>query len=69
MAQSAMEEIIKNQSSIKITPYEQSLEALNRDSCINVANAFTKHKSGGNFVFISAAKTIAPMFVKYSEMK
>jgi nucleoside-diphosphate-sugar epimerase len=34
-----------------------------------VANAFAEHKTGGNFVFISAAKTIAPMFLKYSEMK
>ena len=42
------------------------MEALNRDSCINVAKLAKKDT---NFVFISAADTIAPMFKKYSDMK
>ena len=66
MAQTAVEEVLKNRVSIHITPYEQSLEGLNRDSCINVANAFVSNQSSRpektNFVFISAAKSIAPMF-------
>ena len=57
--QQIIEEVIKRQSTIPTTTYESSLEALNRDSCINVAKLA---KKDCRFVFISAADTIAPMF-------
>ena len=53
--------------------YNESHEALNRDACKMMAeyynNARKSENRTGHFVFLSAAKTIAPMLSKYIEMK
>ena len=53
-------------------PYEESLQAKNRDACKMLAEHFSnacKNKGKGHFVFISAAPTIAPMLSLYIQMK
>jgi hypothetical protein len=42
LAKDIFEETVKDKTSIRTSVYEQSLEALNRDSCINTAKAFAK---------------------------
>ncbi|CDW88623.1 UNKNOWN [Stylonychia lemnae] len=53
--------------------YDESLEAMNRDSCKLMAehfnNACKKQDKKGHFVFISASKSITPVLQKYSDMK
>ena len=53
--------------------YDDTLEALNRDSCKLMAehynNALKQKGIKGHFLFISAAPSIAPMLTKYVQMK
>ena len=64
IAKNIFEDAVKDKTSIRTSVYEQSLEALNRDSCINTAKALaaghSKDSQNKNFVFISASKSIAP---------
>ena len=50
-------------------PYEESLQAKNRDACKLMAehynNACRAKSKKGHFVFLSAAPTIAPMLQMY----
>ena len=42
MEKDIFEDAVKDKTSIRTSVYEQSLEALNRDSCINTAKALAK---------------------------
>lgn len=68
--QNLVHEINKRQNSIPATVYEKSHEALNRDSCINVARILAESaEDKKRLVFFSASDTIAPMLSRYCEMK
>lgn len=53
--------------------YEESHEAVNRDSCKMIAEYFNnecgKRANKGHFVFFSAAQSLVPMLSRYIEMK
>lgn len=52
------------------TPYDETLEAKNRDACKLLAEHYNlSRSSGGHFVFLSAAPSIAPLLRQYIEMK
>ena len=52
--------------------YDDTHEALNRDSCIFTAREFVssiEQDQQKQFVFLSASETIGPLLEKYSQMK
>ena len=51
------------------TPYDETLEAKNRDACKLLAEHYNLARSSGHFVFLSAAPSIAPLLGQYIEMK
>lgn len=51
-------------------PYDETLEAKNRDACKLLAEHYNLYqKTSGHFVFLSAAPSIAPLLRQYIEMK
>lgn len=66
--QEVFNDIQKKRNSIPVSTYEESHEAVNRDSCIFVARNFASLSSNEekNFVFLSASDTIGPLLEKYS---
>mmetsp|Transcript_33426 Transcript_33426/g.51310 ORF Transcript_33426/g.51310 Transcript_33426/m.51310 type:complete len:250 (+) Transcript_33426:14-763(+) len=73
IAKNFFNEFQKQQGSVRTTTYEQSLEALNRDSLKNVAKVLADSVESKdekkNLVFISAEPSVMPMLQKYSETK
>ena len=71
----ACNEFQKRQSSIETTLYEDSLEAMNRDSTINVARILAESQLARpdslpkHFVFVSAEPSHLPMLQKYGDTK
>ena len=51
------------------TPYDETLEAKNRDACKLLAEHYNLARSSGHFVFLSAAPSIAPLLRQYIAMK
>jgi hypothetical protein len=68
-----LNERAKNNYSIKTQVYEESHQAINRDSCTYLAKEFASldQKINGKkpFVFLSASKAIGPLLQEYSQMK
>ena len=66
-------EIFQKLSSSIQPKYDESHEAINRDSCKLIAehfnNACKQQNRKGHFVFLSAARSIAPMLTRYTVMK